>query len=219
MEKYEFLIKISICFLLSILIGLEREKRKKAAGLRTNVLVCIGAFLFVTVSVGLENDYTRMAAQVISGIGFLGAGTIITNESEIRGLNTAATLWCVAAIGVLTSLGLIFEAVVGTIFILLSNVLLRRNNVRADYGYNQYILKMISDNLDDDLFKSKIIDILNNENISIKKIRKKSLNKKPKFEIIIETYNNYNINILINKLANIKDITSIEYNLLEDDDF
>lgn len=219
MEKYEFLIKISICFLLSILIGLEREKRKKAAGLRTNVLVCIGAFLFVTVSVGLENDYTRMAAQVISGIGFLGAVTIITNESEIRGLNTAATLWCVAAIGVLTSLGLIFEAVVGTIFILLSNVLLRRNNVRADYGYNQYILKMISDNLDDDLFKSKIIDILNNENISIKKIRKKSLNKKPKFEIIIETYNNYNINILINKLANIKDITSIEYNLLEDDDF
>ena len=128
MDLTTFLIRITICFALSILIGLERQLRHRMVGLRTNVLVCIGAFLFVYLSFGVNivnSDMTRIAAQVVSGIGFLGAGVILRDGSKIKGLNTAATLWCVAAIGTLCAAGLVEEATIGTAFVLLSNVILR----------------------------------------------------------------------------------------------
>ena len=121
-----FLIRISICFILSLLIGLERQYRHRMVGLRTNVFVSLGAFMFMVVTYGINtNDESRIAAQVVSGIGFLGAGVILRDGSKIKGLNTAATLWCVAAIGVLTSTGMLKEACVGTLFVLLSNIVLR----------------------------------------------------------------------------------------------
>lgn len=126
MSYTTFLIRISACFILSLLVGLERQYRNRMIGLRTNVLVCLGAFIFVTVSFGIgANDHARIAAQVVSGIGFLGAGVILRDGSKIKGLNTAATLWCVAAIGVLCSAGMLFEASIGTLFVLISNVILR----------------------------------------------------------------------------------------------
>lgn len=126
MDLTTFFIRLLICFILSILIGLERQLRHRMVGLRTNVLVCIGAFLFVYLSFGINvSDQTRIAAQVVSGIGFLGAGVILRDGSKIKGLNTAATLWCVAAIGTLCAAGLVIEATIGTIFVLLSNVILR----------------------------------------------------------------------------------------------
>ena len=126
MDIKVFLIRIIACFILSILIGIERQYRHNLVGLRTNVLVSLGAFLFVYTSFASNiNDKTRIAAQVVSGIGFLGAGVIIREGNKIKGLNTAATLWCVAAIGVLTASGMIIEASVGTFLVLLSNVFLR----------------------------------------------------------------------------------------------
>lgn len=127
MEQYNFILRLLITFLLSFAIGLERELRSSSAGLRTNIIVCLGAFLFVTAAYNLQyEDIMRIPAQVISGIGFLGAGTIIINDNKIRGLNTAATMWCVAAIGVLTGLNLIFEACIGTISIIFANVFIRK---------------------------------------------------------------------------------------------
>lgn len=100
MSYQDFLLRIGISFLLSFCIGLERQWRRRAIGLRTNVLVCIGAFLFVSFSMQTNaNDVSRIAAQVVSGIGFLGAGVILKDKANIKGLNTAATLWCNAAIG------------------------------------------------------------------------------------------------------------------------
>lgn len=127
MVSLEFFIRIIFAFILGAAIGLERQQRQRMAGVRTNVLVSLGAFLFVTLSTMIEGEGspTRMAAQVVSGIGFLGAGVIIRQGTNIRGLNTAATLWCAAAIGVLTSVGFIAEAVVGTLFILFANIYLR----------------------------------------------------------------------------------------------
>ena len=126
MDMTTFIIRLTICFILSILIGLERQLRHRMVGLRTNVLVCIGAFLFVYLSFGISvSDQTRIAAQVVSGIGFLGAGVILRDGSKIKGLNTAATLWCVAAIGSLCASGLVVEATIGTLFVLLSNIILR----------------------------------------------------------------------------------------------
>jgi len=127
MISLEFFIRIIFAFFLGGAIGFERQQRQRMAGVRTNVLVSLGAFLFVTLSTMIdgEGSPTRMAAQVVSGIGFLGAGVIIRQGTNIRGLNTAATLWCAAAIGVLTSVGFIAEAVVGTLFILFANIYLR----------------------------------------------------------------------------------------------
>lgn len=128
MLSMEFIIRITFAFLLGGAIGLERQKRQRMAGVRTNVLVSLGAFLFVTLSVLIEGETspTRMAAQVVSGIGFLGAGVILREGMNVRGLNTAATLWCSAAIGVLTANGFIMEASVGTLFILFANISLRK---------------------------------------------------------------------------------------------
>lgn len=126
MSLATFTVRLVICFCLSILVGLERQLRHRMVGLRTNVLVSVGAFLFVYLSFGISvSDQTRIAAQVVSGIGFLGAGVILRDGTKVKGLNTAATLWCVAAIGSLCAAGLVFEATLGTIFVLLSNVILR----------------------------------------------------------------------------------------------
>ncbi len=126
MDYKTFLIRIVACFILSTVIGIERQYRHRMVGLRTNVLVSLGAFMFMCVSFGANTtDETRIAAQVVSGIGFLGAGVILRDGNKIKGLNTAATLWCVAAIGVLTASGLIIEASVCTTLVLCSNILLR----------------------------------------------------------------------------------------------
>ena len=126
MDSKVFLIRIGVCFILSFIIGFERQYRRRTIGLRTNVLVCIGSFLFTSVGFHfVDADITRIPAQIVSGMGFLGAGVILREGKNIRGLNTAATLWCNAALGVLTASGMIFEAVVGTLFILFSNVILR----------------------------------------------------------------------------------------------
>lgn len=138
MEHYYFVLRLLICFILSFLIGLKRELRGSSAGLRTNIIVCIGSFLFVSASFNsYDDDMMLIPAQVISGIGFIGAGSIIINDNRIRGLNTAATMWCVAAIGVLTGLKLIFEAIIGTITIIFTNIFIRKikkaiNPNRAD---------------------------------------------------------------------------------------
>lgn len=128
MDTIEFVIRITFCFILCTAVGIERQYHHGMIGLRTNVLVGVGSFLFVYMSFGNyidTPDVTRIAAQVVSGIGFLGAGVIIREGSRIKGLNTAATIWCVAALGVLTASGLVVEATIGTIFVLLSNIILR----------------------------------------------------------------------------------------------
>ena len=130
----EFTIRLSFAFILGSLIGIERQWRQRKAGLRTNTLVSTGSALFVMLSVMTENDTspTRIAAQVVSGIGFLGAGVIMRDGMNVRGLDTAATLWCSAAVGTLTGAGLLAESVIGSIFILIANTVLRPIAHRVD---------------------------------------------------------------------------------------
>jgi putative Mg2+ transporter-C (MgtC) family protein len=108
-------------------IGLERQWRQHLAGLRTNTLVALGAATFVVFEQLFpdESSPTRVAAQVVSGIGFLGAGLIFREGLSVRGLNTAATLWCSAAIGVLAGGGYLLYATVATGFVVFVNLLLR----------------------------------------------------------------------------------------------
>src|ERR671939_403593 len=113
------LLRLSVAALLGGAIGLERELRERGAGLRTHLVVCVGSALFTLVSayafVAPRVDPTRIAAQIVSGIGFLGAGAIIRQGLSVRGLTTAATLWLVPAIGMACGAGYYDAAVIATI--------------------------------------------------------------------------------------------------------
>ncbi len=121
------LVSLSTAFVLGGLIGFERQYRQRTAGLRTNVLVAVGAAIFVDIANRLHGDEgaVHVIAYVVSGIGFLGAGVIMREEGNVRGLNTAATLWCSGAIGACAGADLIFEAALGTLFVLAANTALR----------------------------------------------------------------------------------------------
>ena len=109
------LVNLLVAAGLSALVGFEREFRKRDAGLRTHVMVGMGAALFTIVGAELGTDQTRMAAQVVSGIGFIGAGTIFRAGDSIKGLTTAAGMWTVAAIGVAAGFGLLELATTATV--------------------------------------------------------------------------------------------------------
>ncbi|MGO4333076.1 MgtC/SapB family protein [Cupriavidus sp. 2TAF22] len=121
------LVSLTTAFVLGTVIGYERQLRQRTAGLRTNVLVAVGAAIFVDMANRMagHDGAVRVVAYVVSGIGFLGAGVIMREEGNVRGLNTAATLWGSAAIGACAGADLIIEATVGCLFVLAANTLLR----------------------------------------------------------------------------------------------
>jgi putative Mg2+ transporter-C (MgtC) family protein len=127
MNEKEFALRLGLALLLGTVIGAERQWRQRTAGLRTNALVSAGAALFVLVAAQFPTvtGLPQVAGQIVTGIGFLGAGVILREGFSIRGLNTAATLWCVAAIGTLAGAGLKFGAVAGTVVVLSIHVFLR----------------------------------------------------------------------------------------------
>lgn len=129
-QLYDFLdtlVSLSSAFVLGTLIGAERQYRQRTAGLRTNVLVAVGAAAFVDLAMRLSgNDgAVRVIAYVVSGIGFLGAGVIMKQGMDVRGLNTAATLWASAAVGSCAGADMVAQAALLTVFILAGNTLLR----------------------------------------------------------------------------------------------
>ncbi|MCE7871854.1 MgtC/SapB family protein [bacterium CPR1] len=138
----EQLARLLLAAFLGGLIGVERERLNRAAGLRTHVLVSVGSALFTLISlfafqgVGPVNDPARVAAQIVSGIGFLGAGTIMKHGATVRGLTTAATLWVCAGIGMAAGAGFYQGAVLSTLITLISLVTLKR--VEARFGDREF---------------------------------------------------------------------------------
>lgn len=123
---FPYMTHLLAAMLLGALIGAERQWRQRMAGLRTNALVATGAAVFILSAMSASPDSPgRIAAQIVSGIGFLGAGVIMRDGMNVRGLNTAATLWCSAGIGVLCGLGQFWNATAATLIILCANILLR----------------------------------------------------------------------------------------------
>jgi len=121
------LTRLLLAAILGGLIGLERESKHRAAGLRTNMFICFGAALFTVLSRGLAaepSDYTRIAAQIIPGIGFIGAGSILHTRGLTTGLTTAATIFVVASIGMAAGGGLYLTAMFATVLVLASLFLL-----------------------------------------------------------------------------------------------
>jgi putative Mg2+ transporter-C (MgtC) family protein len=121
------LVSLAVAFVLGMLIGAERQYRTRSAGLRTNVLVAVGAAAFVDLAMHLKgtDGAVHVIAYVVSGIGFLGAGVIMKEGMNVRGLNTAATLWSSAAVGCCAGADMAAQAVALTVFVIAGNTLLR----------------------------------------------------------------------------------------------
>lgn len=156
-------IRLVFAFVAGVLIGFDRERSGKAAGIRTQMLVCVGSALTACVSIYLSKLYgptsadpARLMAQVIAGIGFLGAGVIIKNGNKVSGMTTAATIWITAAIGISIGSGFYLPAIVATVMVLLLDPIAI---FQYKYGLkgNHYVLSV---DLDDENKLDKILSNL-----------------------------------------------------------
>lgn len=133
MTVWIFLMRLLTAVLLGALIGLERQWRQKSAGLRTNTLVSAGSAAFTLISIAITSsndevymgDATRVIGQIVTGIGFLGGGVILRDGLNVQGLNTAATIWCSAAVGALAGTGMYLFAVITALIIAGTHILFR----------------------------------------------------------------------------------------------
>ena len=137
LSNIDIVIRVSVAVLSGFFIGLERQLNNSVAGIHTNVLVCIGSCLFIFVGNGLEenNSPSRIAAQVVTGIGFIGSGMIIKDVNQIKGINTAATVWCSAAIGCLCGCGYWLSGLLCSLVISVLNFLLRDEHIKMFATY------------------------------------------------------------------------------------
>ena len=149
----QVLMRLGLALILGGVLGFEREMSQRDAGMRTHMMVAVGAALFVVVPLqaGFSQDnMSRVLQGLVSGIGFLGAGAIMKEGANITGLNTAATLWGSAAVGACAGADLIGEAVIAALFVLASNTLLRpvvnrinRQPVKEESGEASYTVRVI----------------------------------------------------------------------------
>lgn len=195
MTLLEFVIRLIFAFIFGSAIGLERQWRQRMAGLRTNALVTTGSALFVMLSVMTTNESspTRIAAQVVSGIGFLGAGVIMRDGLNIRGLNTAATLWCSAAIGTLTGAGFLVEALAGVIVILAANILLRPIAHKIDRQPNstieehfEYFIEAICRSENETHIRTLLLHMVSGESLTLFSLKSEDTDEQNK--VLVEAH-------------------------------
>ena len=143
--EYRYLLEILLSVVLGFLIGLERKTRAKEAGVRTHTIVCFGACLMMIISKhgfeGSDADIARVAAQIVTGIGFIGAGMIVYRKNAVHGLTTAAGIWATAGIGMACGAGMYFVAVGGTLIMVCAQVVLHIN-CRLLNSKRTYVIKI-----------------------------------------------------------------------------
>ncbi len=217
-------IRLLSALLLSFAIGLEREMTNKYAGLRTNILVCLGACLFTIISIygfpevsvtGDElgtRDTARVAAQVVTGIGFIGAGTVFRHGATVFGLTTAATLWVSAAVGMACGAGMFTLAIAATVFsiLVLVSVRLFEKNILVSTAKNTRRLKMSISCLNEN--SNSIYDYIIENSKSLVEVSKK-LNKQDenmtKIVVILDFVGRNPIQDLYKTYRNLEGIESI----------
>lgn len=195
MAMTPFVFNLISAMLLGALIGAERQWRQRMAGLRTNALVATGAAVFIISSFTTSEDSPgRIAAQIVSGIGFLGAGVIMREGMNIRGLNTAATLWCSAGIGVLCGLGEYWNAVTATFIILCANILLREAAQRINLQPQQqaidleilYRVQVTCGTEDEILVRTLILQALNGVALRLQSLCSADISRPGQLEVCAE---------------------------------
>lgn len=177
-DEVDILIRLSLALLLGGLIGLEREQSNHAAGLRTNILVCLGACLLMLLSIygfsdfveepNVRVDPARLAAAVITGVGFLGAGTILFTGKSITGLTTAASLWVVAAIGLAVGAGFYFASASVTVMVLLTLWLFNKLEKRYIKAKKEQLISVHAADLSSVM--NKLNSVLDHRKVVIKKM-------------------------------------------------
>lgn len=141
----EFIFRIIMALFVGGLIGAEREYRSKSAGFRTMMLICIGSMLFTTFSLAIgNNESDRIASNIVTGIGFLGAGVIFKSESRINGITTAATIWAVAALGMGIANGVYWIVAVSTAVVLIALWLLTPLEAWIDRANQLHVYRIVS---------------------------------------------------------------------------
>jgi len=192
MAWHHFAAYLVTALLLGAVIGAERQWHQRIAGLRTNALVSGGAAMFVSIShlVPLSPTSLQVAAQVVSGIGFLGAGVIMREGFSIRGLNTAATLWCSAAVGSLCGLGFLKEAAIGAAGVVCANVLLRplgrkidRQPSHASDVETEYVLRLTCRGEDEANIRALLMHRLQPLPIALRALHSEDVNTTGKVEV------------------------------------
>lgn len=224
MNFLDFVIGLSVCFLLSFVLGLERQYRRRSLGLRTMILVALGSYMFVSFSFlinGYQIDVSRIASQVVAGIGFLGAGVIIKDneKNRVRGLTTAATLWCDAGIGILCAGGFIKEAIVASVFVLFSNIILRHVNSlvndRVDDMSTNETFNISINTPDTQKTMEYITNTLSRDN-SLKGNNYKINDSKLTFNLIVKKNEDKKVDRFIINLVNTFKINKYEYKKVEE---
>lgn len=204
-------------------IGMERQWRQKLAGMRTTALVCLGSTLFVKLSqmIQEESSPTRIAAQVVSGIGFLAGGVIIREGFTVTGINTAATLWCSAAVGTLIGAGLLSEGLIGAFLITAVNTALRNISKRMDlFSEKQqsgedrfYYLSIICVRELEMPIRTRMIQHMNHLHLNFSKLSFTDVSEdETEVSLVIEGQgvNQQMINIFIEKISHEEGIITVE---------
>ena len=201
--------RLLLALLLGCVIGAERQWRQRAAGLRTNTLVCFGAAAFVDLAttVGGPNN-TNVIAYVVSGVGFLGAGAIMKDGGSIRGLNTAATLWCSAAVGACAGSGEMLDAVFATLLLITINMALRplsrfvdRRSLAATRQVGIYRLSVISSREHEQAVSTLLLRSLASRPLTLRELRTEESEESDEvlIQAVVESTNRDKL--LVEKLA------------------
>ncbi|HPG92859.1 MAG TPA: MgtC/SapB family protein, partial [Clostridia bacterium] len=140
-EQGIFLLRVFIAGILGLILGIERTRRQKEAGIRTHFIVGTAAALMMTVSLSFENDSARIAAQIVTGIGFLGAGMIFFRRESLHGLTTAAGIWATAGIGMACGAGLYLLAVGATLIIFIAMTIFHSRIMYSHDARHMFLVK------------------------------------------------------------------------------
>jgi len=229
MSATDFIVRLVVAFCLGAVLGLERQWRQRMAGLRTNTLVATGAALFVMLSALTPGDAspTRIAAQIVSGIGFLGGGVILREGLSVRGLNTAATLWCAAAVGALSGAGLLYQGTLGAIAVLAANLLLRP----LGYRINQQPLKGTELELcyrcdvvchadSEALIRALLLQSIANTKLTLRSLFSEDLDSKPNYvqveaELTTQERNDELLEQIVSRLSLEPGVVSMRWRIIE----
>lgn len=228
MDELHYAPNLLVALLLGAMIGIERQWRQRLSVLRTNALVALGAASFTLFAdlTGGDNSPTRVAAQVVSGIGFLGAGVIMRDGLQISGLNTAATLWCAAAVGVLAGAGHLPAATIVASFILLANVALRplvsfiNRQPQAHREHDQqYAITVICHPEQEALIRIRITEAVERIGMRLQRLESKDSEngERAKISALLQAHqrNDHQLENCVGRLTQEQGVTSVRWRIQE----
>ncbi len=224
---WQFVLYLAVALLLGATVGMERQWRQRMAGMRTNALVSAGASAFVMAGTLIEGDPSaagRIASYVVSGVGFLGAGVIFKDGANVRGLNTAATIWCSAAIGVLCGFGHLLFALLLALAVLFTNIGLRRLAYRlhpvlsaAEPSETHYLIELTCLDTDETHLRTLLLATIAAEPLSLHAIHSEdeAANRtRLRAEISVERQNNTLIERIATRLSMEPGVSSLSWSVV-----